>query len=313
MPTDFILPELKSKEEMHSSPCQELNTNLIMESFSCLPATMEKQQKQQVPRSPKDASRSTFSHPLHQQHQHQQQQQQNQHQSQRRRRVAFSENTSVIPLMSPLDRLSTQEQSALWYHVTDLDHFRTEVRDLCRKMRVSSEPVQESCVGTSTYSLGAHFHTRGLEQRACLERQRRKYLAARCILRAQSKVESGEHLAVIAHKCTAWATVLAREEAARDVIRAYGPEIISIDDTEDTTDGTTTPSSPIKSSSIAPIRMNTGSNVKTSPDKRGLAELLQEAAGVSKSASASASASAEPSPIRRRLNTDGPVFGICRI
>lgn len=262
----------------------------------------------QLPRNPKDASRSTFSHPLHlpqQQHPEEEEQQQ---QPQQRRRVAFSENTCVIPLSSPLDHLSTQEQGALWYHVTDLDHFRTEVRDLCRKMRVSSEPVMSSCVGTSTYSLGAHFHTRGLEQRACLERQRRKYLAARCILRAQSKVESGEHLADIAHKCTAWATVLAREEAARDVIRAYGPEIISIDDT----DGATTP---IKSSSTATTistQMNSTSNSKinninTSNAKRGLAELIHEAAAVAKAASS------EPSPVRRRLNTDGPVFGICRI
>jgi hypothetical protein len=258
-------------------------------------------EKPQIVGNPKDASRSSFSHPLHLQPQQQQQQQC------QRRRVSFSGSTCVIPITSPLDRLSSQEQSALWYHVTDLDHFRTEVRDLCRKMRVSTEPVLSSTVGTSTYSLGAHFHTRGLEQRACLERQRRKYLAARCILRAQSKVESGEHLAIIAHKCTAWATILAREEAARDVIRAYGPEIISIEDTDDAATTTT----PTKPPSTTPVKMNTGSssktNMNTSNDKRGLAELLQEAAAVA------AATAAEPKAIRRRLNADAPVFGICRI
>jgi hypothetical protein len=312
---------------MHSSPCQEriLNSTnvVVMESLSSssssAAATMMDKQPQQpqqpqqlrIPWNHTDALRPTISRPLfHLPFVQEEQQQEQGQQSSKRRRVTFSEqHNSVIPSTSPLDHLSTPEQSTLWYHVTDLDHFRTQVRDLCRQMRVSTEPVGSSTVGTSTYSLGAHFHTRGLEQRACLERQRRKYLAARCILRAQSKVESEEHLAVIAHKCTAWATVLAREEAARDVIRAYGPEpIISIDDDnddaeDDTEDAATTSTAPTKScSSTAPVEMNT-----TSPDKRGLAELLQEAAAAAKAASA------EPSPVRRRLNTDGPVFGICRI
>jgi hypothetical protein len=61
---------------------------------------------------------------------------------------------------------------------------------------------------------------RGLEARCCLERQRRKYLTNKCIVRAQSKV-SGEQLALLAQRCTAWAAELAAREGARDYFRAY--------------------------------------------------------------------------------------------
>jgi hypothetical protein len=282
------------------SPCQELNTNVTI-----MQRTAPKNLNLSIATEDLTLGRSS-SHALHPQHpmpvplQHPQQRtvSASSETDRTNRRVVFSESACIIPSTSPLDYLSCAEQSALWYHVTDLEQFRTEVRDLCRQMRVSPEPVLSS-TGTSTYSLGAHFHTRGLEQRACLERQRRKYLSARFILRAQSKVESEDHLALIAHKCTAWATVLAREEAARDVIRAYGPE--------------STSSTAIDVDVIDIHKSNT----TTSNDKRGLAELLQGAAA------SAAAAAAEPPVQRRRLNADvntssvAPAalyaVGVCRI
>lgn len=63
-------------------------------------------------------------------------------------------------------------------------------------------------------------HSRGLEQRCCLERQRRKYLTNRCIVRAQKQLTPGQ-LAELARRCTLWASALAVEEGRRDYIRAY--------------------------------------------------------------------------------------------
>jgi predicted nuclease of restriction endonuclease-like RecB superfamily len=56
---------------------------------------------------------------------------------------------------------------------------------------------------------------------------------------------------------------------------------------------------------------NNNTQTQTANDKRGLAELLQDAAAV-----AAAASTAEPTAVRRRLNADAPVFvkvGICRI
>merc|ERR1712179_746299 len=61
-----------------------------------------------------------------------------------------------------------------------------------------------------------------VESRACLERQRRKLLATKCIVRAAQQCQlRGDRLAALAYKCTRWASILAQEEATRDFQRAY--------------------------------------------------------------------------------------------
>lgn len=199
------------------------------------------------------------------------------------RRVIFSTENDIIPSMSPLDQLETrQDERSLWYCVTDLDLFRTQVRDLCRQMRVSPEQHMAPG-GTCTYSLGALTHTRGLEQRACLERQRRKYMTARYVLRAQ-KTLTADDLALLAHNCTHWAAVLAREEAARDFVRAYG--------TDNAAGEQAATSSAAAAAAAATNDAATSATVTSNDNKRGLAELLQDHAATS----------VEPTASRRRLN-----------
>jgi hypothetical protein len=132
------------------------------------------------------------------------------------RHIHFASSVEIIPALSPLDFIDTGEEfAAIWYAAEDLDRFRSEVRDMCRKLRTDSTEEKKAC------TLALDHLTRGLEQRTCLERQRRKYLSIKCIVRAQHKLEDSYQLACLAYKCTHWASELALEEAARDFVRAY--------------------------------------------------------------------------------------------
>jgi hypothetical protein len=187
-----------------------------------------------------------------------------------RRRVRFNVDEAgveAIPSTSPLDLVHStmsnrirkrpaspppQEKdicSSLWYNITDLEQFRNEARDLSRNLRNQmSEAMDVSCHNNHAVprpllvppmfleqaSLSWATTTRGLEQRSCLERQRRKFIANKCILRAAAAAQQQqqqqrpggwpERLAEIAQKCTQWAVLVARQEGERDVIRAYGTE-----------------------------------------------------------------------------------------
>jgi hypothetical protein len=174
-------------------------------------------------------------------------------------------NISFIP--SPLDQLTTEaEWQSIWYQASDLEDFRSEARDLCRQLRLdcknsSSKNNAESSSSSSAAaaapfeeakvcSLARDHATRGLEQRACLERQRRKYLAIKCIVRAQAKLAGNpDRLALLSHKCTHWAAELAVEEAARDFVRAYhGTDVVDDDDDVDVDnndEATSTTASPV--------------------------------------------------------------------
>ncbi|KAL7580329.1 hypothetical protein ACA910_004362 [Epithemia clementina (nom. ined.)] len=68
-------------------------------------------------------------------------------------------------------------------------------------------------------SMAWNEQTRGLESRVCTERQRRRYLATKCVVRAQSQL-SPERLAALSLRCTRWAGELAQQEALRDQERA---------------------------------------------------------------------------------------------
>jgi hypothetical protein len=68
---------------------------------------------------------------------------------------------------------------------------------------------------------------RGLEHRVCLNRQKNKYLAIRCTLKAQSRSRCPEFIARISSKCTSWAKELAVAEAHRDYCEAYCPQLLA--------------------------------------------------------------------------------------
>ena len=130
------------------------------------------------------------------------------------KRVTFTED-EIIPLPSPLDQMAESDVPDLWHSAVEMDTFRKEARDVCRKMRL----CEENPTPAGECSMAKCQLTRGLEGRSCLERQRRKMLAAKCIVRAQSTLEP-DRLAALARRCTSWAANLAQEEAARDYLRA---------------------------------------------------------------------------------------------
>jgi hypothetical protein len=75
-------------------------------------------------------------------------------------------------------------------------------------------PLEVTCDGES----------RGLEHRVCLNRQRHKYLAIRCTLKAQMQSRCPDFIARISSKCTEWAKEIAVAEADRDFCEAYCPQ-----------------------------------------------------------------------------------------
>ena len=135
------------------------------------------------------------------------------------RKVGFNDQVNVIPSVSPLDVIDASQFGDLWYGMMELDDFRTEVRELCRSMRTHCTQGPDAKVCTCAPS----YHQRGLEQRSCLERQRRKYLTLKCVVRGQHGLDD-EHLASLSLRCTKWAAELAVEEAARDFVHAYYEE-----------------------------------------------------------------------------------------
>jgi hypothetical protein len=132
------------------------------------------------------------------------------------RNVRFHE-AIIISFVTPASSMSQQERDAAWYPTNDLDAFKTEARLLSRKLRV--EP--------STCTKGSS-HTRGLEQRVSLERQRNKIMALRCILKAHQQFTDSERVAIAARKCTAWAREVALVEGSRDFCEAYYPALTSL-------------------------------------------------------------------------------------
>ena len=153
------------------------------------------------------------------------------------RRVHFDDHDWIIPstVSSSLSDDSDVD-STTWYRVEELEKFRSEARDMCREMKYHDELVHyadqgnssdsESSSSSSSHrvpSLARCSLTRGLEQRTCIERQRRKYLSNRFLLKVAPKLYRDDpiKLAELARKCNAWATDLALEEASRDFTRVY--------------------------------------------------------------------------------------------
>lgn len=124
------------------------------------------------------------------------------------RRVRFS--SATICQTPPVDAPSTTR----WYTPEELDAWRTAARVECRSL-----PVRPG-----TCSLSFDAESRGLEQRACRERQRRRFLVLHCIAK-QAPTTDSSTLAALSTKCTQYATQLAVEEAARDFYNAYGQSL----------------------------------------------------------------------------------------
>ncbi len=137
-----------------------------------------------------------------------------QRQHTRRKRVAFSAKNETIYVPSfvtsffPNESEESSRKSDLWYQPADLAGFREEARSLCR--RCPSLP---------------HGSMRGLEQRLCPERKRRKYVSNRCIVHASKKIVwDADRLAALCRKINEWSTELAVIEGARDFDRAWCDE-----------------------------------------------------------------------------------------
>lgn len=127
------------------------------------------------------------------------------------RRVSFQATEIVSDDDVPPNTLTTEERNELWYHPVDLVGFKNEAREISRRMRHDTNNSAE--------------HTRGLEQRISMERQKNKYLSIRAILKAQELNHSPRELARIASKCSAWAKEIALLTGHKDYYAAYKPEL----------------------------------------------------------------------------------------
>ena len=140
--------------------------------------------------------------------------------------VWFAVDVEISSVPSPLDRLESKaEWKSLWYKKDDLKAQRNEVRDSARRMRQLDDTARalvEPSDQPREPSLARDPFTRGIEQRSCLERQRRKLSANRFIVQEAQKLRNDPNkLAAVARKHTVWASELAVEEAARDYFWAW--------------------------------------------------------------------------------------------
>jgi hypothetical protein len=148
-----------------------------------------------------------------------------------RKRVWFEPTRleTIVPSPSPLDQLELSEwTTAAWYHTQEIRTFRNECRDLCLQIRtiVENPSMAKSVPIVTTLNsmlLARDDVARGLERKACLVRQRKKLVATSIILKAassSSQRHSPDQLAVVARKCTAWATTLAHVQGQCDALLA---------------------------------------------------------------------------------------------
>lgn len=133
------------------------------------------------------------------------------------RKVSFpSDMAAVIPDPTLTPTISVDFEK-FWYLQDELTTFRSQARDMCRHMR---NFTHSSMCTLSWDNIENRCDTRGLEQRSCLERQRRKFITNRFILKASQELPA-DRLAELSSKVTAWAVELAVQEAICDFHRAY--------------------------------------------------------------------------------------------
>jgi len=130
--------------------------------------------------------------------------------------LRFSNVVDVVP-PNPLYFVENF-RSDMWYTCKELMGFKSKAKNICRVLRASEEAVLNAEARSCSSSFSEA--TRGLEQRACAERQRRKFLTNKYIVREQYQ-QDPDQLAATAQRCNRWAAKLAQEEAYRDSVQAY--------------------------------------------------------------------------------------------
>jgi hypothetical protein len=137
-------------------------------------------------------------------------------------KVTFSAHVDESPsTKSPLHQLESVDQwDSLWYTARELaamkEQIHAESRMLVRYLRKIQgyhhhDPAfTPTTTTTTTPCLAVSDETRGLEQRCCLERQRRKYLTIRYIVHVSARYPHNPRItAERGIVCSRWATQLA--------------------------------------------------------------------------------------------------------
>ena len=122
-------------------------------------------------------------------------------------RVSFHDTRMEVRIAS-LACLSDELRRDIWYSPSDIDGMRTEVRDLCRFLRVNPQACPEE-------------HTRGLELRISLERQCRKQLTVQGVVEAQRRCTDPAYIACLAQRCSIVPRDLALAQGQRDYSTVY--------------------------------------------------------------------------------------------
>ena len=135
------------------------------------------------------------------------------------RQVTFKEEPEIAPNRSPLERLA--DRNRIWYQEREMKAFRSEAKELSLFIK-RHKKCNRDCPVLCCMMATKDGCTRGLEQRVCLERQRRRYLGNRGIIAAHKSMQySPDRLARLASKCNRWASRIAVAEAAHDFFQAY--------------------------------------------------------------------------------------------
>lgn len=135
-----------------------------------------------------------------------------------RRTVQFSE-ARVVGIVANRTEIPQEQSRQIWYPSAELEHFKTEARSLCRQLREQHKAASGSM---------NHHQTvvpRGLEQRVCCLRQKHRYLAIRCVLKAQERCRHPDFVGAVAQKCNQWAKEVAQLEAQHDYVDVYRPQL----------------------------------------------------------------------------------------
>lgn len=123
-----------------------------------------------------------------------------------KKQVRFSATTDASPSSeSPLLRLPENEWKTLWYSHEELQAIKMAVHRVCRQLK-------QYLKNNQTPSLALSEETRGLEQRCCMERQRRKFLTLRYVLKVSRHPDMSRRAGI----CSQWASQLASTQAQRD-------------------------------------------------------------------------------------------------
>lgn len=140
----------------------------------------------------------------------------------RRPRVRFLE-TREVEILTPISSLSKEEHQSTWYPDHELARFKSEIHDLCQKIR-NDQRARGDVDAVATISSSPEVLTRGLEWKICKKRQQNKILAIWGTLKAQQRNNDPEVIAIIARRWSFIAKEMAIMEAARDYCEVYKPD-----------------------------------------------------------------------------------------